>query len=146
MTPPEYRGLVELALAELAEFGVCDPWEKEYVCKNGRRISVMIGCALFEGVGQGGVAFVLDISDRKRAEASLQLSESQFRALFENANDAVLIANDNGEFVDANPAACELLSASYKDIIGMSAGSFTAPENLAPALITRTGRSSSTGY
>jgi PAS domain S-box-containing protein len=71
------------------------------------------------------VGFVLDISDRKRAEKSLMRSESQFRALFENALDAVLISNDLGVYVDANPAACDLLGVSYNEVIGRTIRDFT---------------------
>jgi two-component system cell cycle sensor histidine kinase/response regulator CckA len=71
------------------------------------------------------VCFVLDISDRKRAEESTRQSELQFRALFESALDAVLIADDQGVYVDANPAACKLMGISYNDVIGRSLGDFT---------------------
>ena len=63
--------------------------------------------------------------DRKRAEVSLRQSESQFRALFENALDAVLIADDGGAYVDANPAACSLLGVSYDEVIGRTISDFT---------------------
>ena len=62
---------------------------------------------------------------RKHAEESLRQSESQFRALFENALDAVLIANDLGAYVDANPAACDLLGVSYNEVIGRTISDFT---------------------
>jgi PAS domain S-box-containing protein len=42
------------------------------------------------------------------------------KALFDNALDAILLANDDGAFVDANPAACELLGRSREQILTMS--------------------------
>jgi len=39
-------------------------------------------------------------------------NEQRLRALFANALDAILIVNDDREYVDANPAACELLGVS----------------------------------
>ena len=125
MTPPEYRKLDEKALEELAASGVCETYEKEYIRKDGSRVPILLGCAMLEGEKQRGVGFVLDISDRKRAEESLRQSESQFRALFENALDAVLIANDRGVYVDANPAACDLLGVSYNEVIGRTISDFT---------------------
>jgi PAS domain S-box-containing protein len=62
---------------------------------------------------------------RKHAEDELRQSESQFRALFENALDAVLIANDGGAYMDANPAACDLLGVSYNEVIGRTIRDFS---------------------
>jgi PAS domain S-box-containing protein len=125
MTPPEYRKLDEKASGELAASGVCETYEKEYIRKDGGRVPILLGLAMLEGEPQSAVGFVLDISERKRAEESLRQSESQFRALFENALDAVLIANDAGTYVDANPAACNLLGVSYNEVIGRTINSFT---------------------
>jgi len=63
--------------------------------------------------------------DRKRAEESLRRSETKFRALFENAIDAVTIADDQGVYVDVNPAACRLLGAPCDQIIGCTMADFT---------------------
>ena len=40
------------------------------------------------------------------------------RALFDSALDAVLVATDDREYVDANPAACELLGTSREELLG----------------------------
>ena len=129
MTPPEYREPDEKAMAELAASGVCETYEKEYIRKDGSHIAILLGCATFKEGEHGGVAFVLDISDRKLAEKSLRHSESQFRALFENALDAVLIANDLGVCVDANPAACNLLGVSRNEVLGNTINAFTDQDN-----------------
>lgn len=68
--------------------------------------------------------------ERKNAEESLRQSESQFRALFENALDALLIADDRGAYVDANPAACQLLGVSYDEVVGRTIMDFTGPDEV----------------
>ena len=68
-------------------------------------------------------------TERKEAEAVLMQSESKFRALFENALDAVLIANDQGTFVDANPAARALLGIPHNEIMGRTLHDFTEEES-----------------
>jgi PAS domain S-box-containing protein len=75
MTPPEYRGADERAIAELKAMGSCRPYEKEYLHKDGHRVPVLLGGASFEGRGDEGVAFVLDLTERRRAEAKARAYE-----------------------------------------------------------------------
>ena len=76
ITPAEWRNADDQRIAELKEVGTCQPYEKEYFHKDGRRIPVMVGRALFEGGAQDGVAFVLDLTEQKRAEEALRRSEA----------------------------------------------------------------------
>ncbi|MFC7136788.1 PAS domain S-box protein [Halobaculum litoreum] len=51
----------------------------------------------------------------------------QYRAVFEAAFDAILIADDDARYVDANPAACELLGLPYEAVLGERITDFAAP-------------------
>ena len=72
LTPTELRERDERALTEAMSTGVIQPYEKEFFRKDGSRVPVLIGGALFQDSGQEGVAFVLDLSEQKRAEAEAE--------------------------------------------------------------------------
>lgn len=65
--------------------------------------------------------------ERDRAAAALRASEAQYHGLFDRAGDAVLVADDTGQYVDANPAACELLGVTREAAIGRSLDDFVVP-------------------
>jgi PAS domain S-box-containing protein len=73
LTPTEWQPLTEQAVARIKATGTCEAFEKEYIRKDGSRVPVLIGAAGFEG--NSSVAFVIDLTERKRAEEALQRSE-----------------------------------------------------------------------
>jgi PAS domain S-box-containing protein len=76
LTPAEWRERDERAVTELKGTGTVQPYEKEYFRKDGSRVPVLVGGALFEEGGNEGVAFLLDLSEQKRAEEALRSSEA----------------------------------------------------------------------
>jgi PAS domain S-box-containing protein len=87
LTPPEQREHDEQVLAELKAFGTFQPDEMVFLRKDRSSVPVLAGGALFEEGGNQGVAFVLDLTDRKRAEEALRESEAKFRDYAETASD-----------------------------------------------------------
>src|SRR5215203_5792761 len=71
-----------------------------------------------------------NITKRKLTEERLHESERQFRALFENTLDAILIASDTGEYVGANDAACDLFGVSLDELLGAKVEDFVRPEEV----------------
>lgn len=69
-----------------------------------------------------------ELAERKRAEEALRASEKQFRAIFEHANDALVILDNDGRCVDANPAACDLGGWSKEELLGSTVFSLVPPE------------------
>jgi PAS domain S-box-containing protein len=68
LTPPEWSGADDRRAAQLEASGTAQPYEKELFRKDGTRVPVLVGAAAFEGGSGEGVGFVLDLTDRKRAE------------------------------------------------------------------------------
>jgi PAS domain S-box-containing protein len=85
LTPPEWSERDEPALAELRSTGSFQPFEKEYFRKDGSRVPVLVGAALFKESGDEGVAFVLDLTERKRAEDRLRVQHTVAQTLAEAA-------------------------------------------------------------
>ena len=77
MIPADWRERAERALAEVIQTGTVQPFESEFIRKDGSRVPVLIGATLFQAGGNEGVAFVLDLSEQKRAEAEIRALKDQ---------------------------------------------------------------------
>ena len=77
LTAPEWRDLTFRMQSVARRTGICQPYEKEYFRKDGSRVPVLVGSALFDEQHGQGVSFVLDLTERKRAEDVLRESEAR---------------------------------------------------------------------
>jgi len=77
VTPVEWRDADDRGVAQLMASGIAHPYEKEYINKSGKRVPVLVGAALFEDNGDQGVGFVVDCTERKRAEAPHALASGE---------------------------------------------------------------------
>jgi PAS domain S-box-containing protein len=90
ITPPEWEHADRLALEQIKESGTCQPLEKEYFRRDGRRVSVLVGPALFHGSENEGVAFILDLTERKEAEKRQQVMVDELNHRVKNTLATVL--------------------------------------------------------
>jgi two-component system cell cycle sensor histidine kinase/response regulator CckA len=77
MTPKEFEEQDRAKLLELATNGVVTPFEKEYIRKDGTRVPILLGGSIVDKEQGLGVSFVLDITDRKRFEKTLEARTRQ---------------------------------------------------------------------
>jgi len=115
LTPAEWRERDERARAELSSTGTVQPYEKEYFRKDGSRVPVLIGAAPFEEGGDQGVAFVLDLTERKRAEETLRASEYKLRQIIETVPAMFWVMGHDGETVHVNQRVLDYVGRPFED-------------------------------
>ena len=118
LTPEEWRARDELAVADLKATGTMQPYQKEYFRKDGSRVPVLVGAALFEEGGNDGVAFALDLSEQKRAEEAFRTVEQQARSIVDSALDAVVVMDAEGLIMDWNKQAEETFGWTRPEALG----------------------------
>ena len=119
--PPEEAGRFLEQNRTVIESGTPLELDEEVRTPGGRRDLHTVKFPLRDAIGRieavGGISF--DVTDRRRAEESLEESRRRMRALFENTLDAIWLLDDEGRFVDANPAVCALLGYTREEFLRM---------------------------
>ena len=64
------------------------------------------------------VALVYDVTERKRAEEALRLSEAKFRGLLKSAADGIVIVDHSGRIVLLNPQAERMFGYEPGELLG----------------------------
>ena len=72
MTPDEYTTQDQWAMKKLEKDGVCPPFEKEYIRKDGSRIPVLVGIVRLEAREDRLLCFVIDVTERRNAQNALR--------------------------------------------------------------------------
>jgi len=71
-----------------------------------------------------------------RLRQALEVSDRQFRAIFHSAQDAMVVLDDAGHYVDVNAAACALYGRPREEVLGARVGDFSAPPDAQDAWST----------
>jgi PAS domain S-box-containing protein len=128
LTPVEWHESDERALANLNKTGTARPYEKELFRKDGSRVPVLAGGALFEEGGSEGVAFVLDLSEQKRAEEQVVKNEERTRLMLDEALDAVVTMDTQGVITGWNTQAEVIFGWSRAEACGRRVSETIIPE------------------
>ncbi|MBP0020456.1 MAG: PAS domain S-box protein [Cyanobacteria bacterium SBLK] len=112
-----------------------DLFESYHRHKDGRIFPVEIVKVYLDWYGEeSAFCFVRDISDRKQAERVLKESEEKYRNLQEGSGDAIVLADIDGNLLEANRKAEELLGYAKNELARMHFTQIHPPEELPRAI------------
>jgi PAS domain S-box-containing protein len=151
LTPPECQEVDKRAVDQLRTSGVASLREKEYVRKDGQHVPVLAGSAMLEdGTGEC-ISFVLDLTERKEAQAAVErlrheraLDEQKARlaAIVDASDDAIIGKTLEGVITSWNEGAHRLFGYSADEMVGESISRLVPPgrESEEPAILERLAR------
>jgi PAS domain S-box-containing protein len=113
MIPPKYLLIINQAISDLKTQGVCQPFEQEYIRKDGSYIPVMFGAALLENNSENLISFVLDLSKNRQVELALSQREAEMQ-LITNAVPVLISYVDHQQYYRFN-------NKSYEELLGIPA-------------------------
>ncbi len=127
----QYAETVSIPL--LRRTGDATDIEYQWVRKNGEIVDVLLS-AKAEFDSQGNIdyslAFILDVTEKKRAEEALRRSEARFRTLVENATDGFFLVGSEGEVLDVNDSACQMLGYDRGELLNLSVPDFSSESRI----------------
>jgi PAS domain S-box-containing protein len=147
LTAPEYRDLDRQRRSQewVAGKQTMDPYEKEYLLRDGRRIPVMIALSLLPGYSDRGVGMAVDLTEHKRSQERLEESKALIKSVFSSLYGHVAVLDRDGCILAVNDAwtrfarenrgsfAAVGIGANYIEVCrhAMAAGDPSAEKSLA---------------
>ncbi len=130
IVPPEHRDEIHHLLARLVEGERIDRYETSGLRNDGSRIDITLSLSPIRNVtgGVGGVSSIIrDITERKATAEALQVSQEQYRDLFEHSQGLLCTHTLDGVILTSNPAGAELFGLTVDQMVGRRLDEFLVP-------------------
>ncbi len=121
----------------LADPTTCSDFEKRYIHRCGKTIWARTRISVVpesDGSPLHLIVHIEDITQRKQVEEALCTSAKQFRALFEGSVDSLYIHDLEGNFIDLNPAALNMLGYRREEIPSLTLSNLLSADQESAAL------------
>ena len=121
LTPPEWREMEQEKLVELHRTGLPVRYEKEYIKKDGTRVSIELLVHLVtdaQRTPEYYYSFITDISARKKAQEELKSAAEEWQATFDSITDIIMILDPEHHIVRANKAFAATFGVSVEAALG----------------------------
>lgn len=102
LSPPEWCDRDERAFSQLKATGVFKPYEKEFFRKDGGRVPVLISGALSEDSEDGGLAFILELSEQQEEEPQIWERDMKLQQMLDFTPHHLAIYGNSKERIFAN--------------------------------------------
>ncbi len=129
--PAKYQSAARQLIRQVFEHGFAPPLEFEVLVQGGGTVFYQFIARRVEfGNKPYIIALGIDISDRKRAEDELRISEARFASAFEYAPIGVALVAPEGRWIKVNRALCELLGYTHEELQAKTFQDVTHPDDL----------------
>jgi two-component system, cell cycle sensor histidine kinase and response regulator CckA len=127
--PDDLEGVASVFGRILASPGTPVPWQARRRSADGAwRLVEAVSVSRLDDPAVGAVVSNLrDRTEYELAREAMRESEAQYRAVFDGALDAMIVTNDQGRFLEANPAACELWGLPRQELLQRNITDFAEP-------------------
>lgn len=112
-------------------------FERENTLWNGRKVWFEFSNSFLTLPDENRItlSIVKEISERKKSEIELRESESKYKMLFNNANDAVFVTQlsqekSYGDFIEVNEVACKRLGYTKEEFLQLSPSAIVSQKNI----------------
>ena len=130
ITPQEDRAFDRAALVEATQAGHCRPYEKHYLRPDGTSVPVQVGYVLLEPDRRKSMAFILDMTERRRAEEALRRSEAFFRSVLQDSTDFWSVLDSEGRYKYLSSGSKSVVGWTEQELLGLPATERVHPDDV----------------
>jgi PAS domain S-box-containing protein len=131
INPDDLPKLMERIKKRVSGEKVLGQYDTSIVHRNGKVIPVELTAAKSTWYGKpADIVILRDITERIQSETVLKESEENFKAVTENANDAIVVVLSDGKHVFANKRALELTGLTFDEMTAVGLKGYAHPDEL----------------